>query len=511
MVDEHTFNDNLPILSDHYFKPTFENYCACEKRFARYTSCRDGLGGSGWDLSNGIGVYCLNTAVCSFGGLEDAQGKKISDEKRLLIDTRSLYRWLAENKCGTRILLMHHPTNWLVGWAQDELETIIATSFHLVVSGHVHKASAAYSSRGAGGSVHCVSPALFTRKSEALGYSFITMGDSNIAVAYRQWTPTHKFVPGTVFADSETGVKYLPLGNSNGVTVIVDPPAGSPDTVAILQEEFDEAVTSYSSKKRIWVERDVAATPETSIGSKRAVLTTSTALSANFRTCVISAPEHFGLTCLGRFLALERSKNDATGGAVAMMNIPDVPPNKDGVARRLKRRCNELRIDETNLKGVILDNWHNDKRCGIILRELQALLPKIPIVILQNTGSVAEIADEAEVDHLESFENLYLWSMTRTRMRELVSAYVRDLPTLEENAVTRKVIEEIDSLNLHRTPLNCLTILKLLEQNFDDSPVNRTEMIGRVLHLLFFEFQEIPRYNTRPDLKDCEYAIGYLC
>ena len=70
---------------------------------------------------------------------------------------------------------------------------------------------------------------------------------------------------------------------------------------------------------------------------------------------------------------------------------------------------------------------------------------------------------------------------------------------------------DIDALNIHRTPLNCLLILKLAEQAFDDSPVNRTDMIGRVLYLLFFQFDKIPRYATRPDIKDCEYALGYVC
>jgi hypothetical protein len=83
--------------------------------------------------------------------------------------------------------------------------------------------------------------------------------------------------------------------------------------------------------------------------------------------------------------------------------------------------------------------------------------------------------------------------------------------TLDEDVVTKKVTDDIDALNLHRTPLNCLLLLKLSEQAFDDTPVNRTEMIGRVLYLLFYQYDKIPRYATRPDLKDCEFALGYFC
>jgi hypothetical protein len=65
-------------------------------------------------------------------------------------------------------------------------------------------------------------------------------------------------------------------------------------------------------------------------------------------------------------------------------------------------------------------------------------------------------------------------------------------------------------LNLHRTPLNCLTLLKVSEIDFDESPVNRSEMIKRVLFLLF-NIDDVPTYKTRPDLKDCEYVLGYFC
>jgi hypothetical protein len=58
--------------------------------------------------------------------------------------------------------------------------------------------------------------------------------------------------------------------------------------------------------------------------------------------------------------------------------------------------------------------------------------------------------------------------------------------------------------------LNCLTLLKVSEIDFDESPVNRTEMIKRVLFLLF-NSDDIPTYKASPDLKDCEYVLGYFC
>jgi hypothetical protein len=53
-------------------------------------------------------------------------------------------------------------------------------------------------------------------------------------------------------------------------------------------------------------------------------------------------------------------------------------------------------------------------------------------------------------------------------------------------------------------------LLKVSEIDFQESPVNRAEMIQRVLFLLF-NVDDIPTYKIRPDLKDCEFVLGYFC
>lgn len=173
MTNEQLFNENLIQNSKTFLAPKFENYKAYESQFAQYTACESDLGGAGWELSNEIGVYCLNTALCSFAGLSDLVGNPISDQNKLMIDTRSLHKWLTETDFKTRILVMHHPLDWLNEWAKLELEKIISNSFQLIFSGHIHENSTTFSTRGIGKSVHCVAPPLFTKKSELLGYSFI--------------------------------------------------------------------------------------------------------------------------------------------------------------------------------------------------------------------------------------------------------------------------------------------------------------------------------------------------
>ena len=117
---------------------------------------------------------------------------------------------------------------------------------------------------------------------------------------------------------------------------------------------------------------------------------------------------------------------------------------------------------------------------------------------------------EGAAEQTGHFELLYLWSLPQSRIRELVTSYVEGRDDLDEALVTRKVTSDIDALNIHRTPINCLMLLRLVEQSFEDSPVNRTDMIGRVLTVLFLDFEKTPRYETRPGQKDCEHALGYF-
>ena len=514
LTSETLFNDHVPQLSDMFFRPKLRDYVAAEAAFAKYGCCQTTLGGTGWDLANGIGVYCLNTALCSYAHSTDSQGAAISDKSKLMIDTRVMQQWLLETTSTIRILVMHHPIEWLTPWAKSELDTIIANDFLLVFSGHLHQATARFFSRGDNGVVAVSAPALFTRKSDLLGYSFVTLDTEtrDVEVHYRQWTPGHKFVTGTALSNTDTGVVSFPPWTRPPLSIEDAKPLPTPgDTQAILQVEFEEATTSYSSKQTSWVDRDLASMPETDPDRDTATLLTPQDLIDNLRPLVVRAPRQFGLTCLGRYIALQHLRQNANSNVVAMLDVPTIPPHRQGVLRSLEERCQELGVQTTSLAAIILDNYCGDKPSRRILKHLRHAFPQVPTIVLQSIDDCARIADAIEIDNVAEFETLYLWALTKTRLRELVTAYVQEMDHLDDDLVTARVTADIEALNIHRSPLNCLMILRLAEQAFEESPVNRTEMIGRVLTLLFWQFDQIPRYATRPDLKDCEYALGYFC
>ncbi|GAC20965.1 hypothetical protein [Paraglaciecola arctica] len=110
-----------------------------------------------------------------------------------------------------------------------------------------------------------------------------------------------------------------------------------------------------------------------------------------------------------------------------------------------------------------------------------------------------------------SFEKAYLWALPRNSIRELVRIYNTSEEYIEsEDKVLNKILSDLEAINIPRTPQNCLTLLKISEDKFDDSPINRPDMISRVLNYIF-NTGYIPKYKTRPDLMDTEHTMGYFC
>lgn len=514
--DEQSFNDQLPLISASIFEPKFRDYISYENTFAKYTTCTSGLGGAGWELSEGIGIYCLNTSLCSYAGLDGTKGGPTTDRNQLAIDTRSLHRWLAETKSNIRILVMHHPTNWLIDWNENELERIVQKHFHLVISGHNHDASTLLYSRPGHGAVRVAAPALFSKKTDVLGYSFITLNTvtRQIQVTYRQWSQTGSFVLGTVLAGNDKGFVQFDLSQTE--IPPVDPPQLLCDmhlndkhsTLEILTREHEKRLTCYSSKNNTWVNRDLSDMSDASSERDKATVISPLEFAKSPRSCVIRAPQQFGLTCLGRFIAVEYHRSSSKGDALVVVDSSEVPPHK--FDEYFRERCGVLCIQKQQVAGVILDHWTGDDASRKMLRHIQKNYSDLIIIVLHSLEDGTQVANVFTINEIANYETLYLLALSRNQIRELVTAYLQNNELLDENVVLKKLIDDIDSLNIHRTPLNCLLILKMLEQTFDDSPVNRTEMIGRVLQVLFFQFNKIPRYATRPDIKDCEYALGYV-
>lgn len=508
---ESTFLAQLPTFASDFIEPAFVPYRAFESRFAKYTSCHTNIGGTGWSLSDSLGAYCLNSALCSSAGLSHTSTAR-SDFRRLHIDTRSLYRWLDESSHSHRILVMHHPPSWLAPWAQKELDTIISTYFDLVLHGHVHDQHALHSHNGTSGFVTCAAPALFTHKDDhSLGYAIITLDDvaDLVDIHYRHWTTQRTFVQGAALSKTDDGIVQLPLSNqrSSCLTMVQGPSAA----LDVLEEDFNDALLCYSSKRVHWVDRDLVSVPESKHTLTDSVSITALQLATEPRNCVVRAPKQFGLSSLGRYVALEHYKNTAGNTVLVMLDSQEHPAHGHACEKAINAKCATLGVSPEILGGLVLDNYRSDEHGRRQLRELRSLYPSIPFILLETTSLAADFSPLPDELGADTAEVWYLWSLSRNRVRALARSYISTIDHLSEDAVTDKLVSDIDAINSHRTPVNCLLLLRLFEREFDDTPVNRTALIGSVLSLLFQQHSPIPSYASRPDVKDCEFVMGRFC
>ncbi|NVN94258.1 MAG: hypothetical protein HXX18_03135 [Bacteroidetes bacterium] len=170
----------------------------------------------------------------------------------------------------------------------------------------------------------------------------------------------------------------------------------------------------------------------------------------------------------------------------------------------------DFNIEKQNIKCIILDSWILTGKNAIkILNKICELYTDIPLVVMQ-TIEDSQFFGSSNIESINrEFEILHLLALPRGHVRKVVSEYNKKRHIGDENDVIIKVTDDLDVLNIHRTPLNCLTLLKVAENFFDKSPINRTVMLENIMTILF-NMEEIPNYKIRPDLKDCTYVLGYF-
>jgi predicted MPP superfamily phosphohydrolase len=67
-----------------------------------------------------LSIYFLNCSLFCSGGF-----KKIEDKGKLKIETSRLNKWIQDSKGRTRVLVMHHPLDYLTSFARKELKSML--------------------------------------------------------------------------------------------------------------------------------------------------------------------------------------------------------------------------------------------------------------------------------------------------------------------------------------------------------------------------------------------------
>ncbi|WP_181314778.1 S1 family peptidase [Photobacterium phosphoreum] len=277
-----------------------------------------------------------------------------------------------------------------------------------------------------------------------------------------------------------------------------------------LTNYFEKSLSCFSTQNCTWLEPKLFSKPESNRERERSEYITIKDIIDNPRSIKINAYQQYGLTSLAKYFVKE-AWNKEEKSFWLYLDVSNLKANKKSIERYIENQISEFTLNFDDVECVVVDEVSTSiDNISKILSFINEIFIDIPIIVMCSVSSGVNITEDAIL--IERYlENKYLWSLTRNEIRNIVCAYNSKNKYIEnDNIVINRLASDLEVLNVPRTPLNCLTFLKIYENDFDESPVNRTAMISKVLHLLF-NVDEIPKYKTRPDLKDSEYVLGYFC
>lgn len=511
---EERFNRLVHGTSNPYGS-LFPEYISFESRFTTQGIGNCDRGGRGWMLPCGIGVYCLNTAMCSMGGYKGPKDNYY-DETHLSIDTRSIYDWCQNDgkAAKVKILVMHHPIDDLSAWSRKELRSVINEHFAICLFGHRHDQDVSCNAGARSHVVMCQAPALFSRKSDHLGYAIVSVDSAwgPKTVSYRQLSKDAGFVSGSYFSGTDSGVKNIPRTLAPGEDEVS---CRKWDFIKkTLENRLDDSLKSFTDDPVIFVDpllstKDGGQRNEFKFDSPHN-LDVSKYFQAPF-SCIIRSPPQFGLTCLAHYMVLSAWKQQVPALWIYINSLTTTSAQfQNSVVRYLE----DLQCDpkSSSVGGIIIDSVdvNNEKCKKLLLKVAELYRGKCPIVLMNSTDESGSAISPFYAELGIDFKSLFLLALPQERVRRMVSEYNETRRIGDDDIVLKRVLADFNALNIHRSPHNCLTLLKACDGRFDENPVNRTEVINRILFVLF-NSDQIPSYCTKPDLKDCEYIIGNLC
>jgi len=504
-----------PVISQTFTEDKFDTYINQQsgdfllQKFLAFSEFmeqkmeRDGFNLIGYpvELNDEWSVYCLNSALTTFAGVRDEDYPLLQkDDHRLNIDTRRLYDWVSNNK-KKKILLMHHPFEYFSSWTKTELKKIVKQHFDLVLTGHSHDQDLLCNNNGGDSYVWCMAPQLFTDKKDKLGYSIIELNTEGVErVIYREWNERRSsFRPGNSFTEAEDGVVEI---RQQKVTV--------KDKVTVLFEErLNDSMAVYGDQSLVWLDRYFSLERFDRAFSfrKDKLFSEDDILNEEPERIKIVTPGQYGLTSFAWhfLLRLWREKNKFG------LFLDCALYKKGKIDKLFEKQLDTFEKKPADVSWIVFDNWVvSNKDSKDILKYTIAGYPDIPIMLLSSMLEKTLIEKEFVANQEYAFASLFMAPLQTFQVRKMVEVYNQKMQIDENDKVLRRLNADITNFNMHRTPLSCISLLEVFNKSFDDNPVNRTAMIQRLLSIIF-DNETVPNYKSLPDVKDCEFVLGYMC
>lgn len=459
----------------------FENYELFVSDFAKYDTSFSCLGW-GYNIGDKVGVYCLNSALCSFGGL-----RGVDDEGRLAVYTRGLVDWCNNKTTTANILLLHHPLDHLNAWSRTELQSIIEKHFCLCLSGHNHL-PAVYHSKIPQSSLMCSAPPLFSNKQDTLAYSIVLIeNDEPSIIKYREYS-NGNFFPSPRLAKTDDGIVNLDNTYLHSLKQ--------------LESSLQNALQYFKGQPSVFIKPKLS--ESRNFNDEDNLLDE---LIDSPENVLIVAPPQFGLTCLALYMRVQAFKKTRK----LFIYIDATHIKARNVLNFIEEELQRYKNQASNIESIMIDGWDNTVTDhSNMIKTIDEMYAGIPFILLssktvclQPTLSLSKVNRTFKVYHLQA--------LSRSSMRELVSGYNVVKNVGKEDEILSHMAKHMEAINIHRTALNCLTLLRVLEGSYKEKVLNRTKLMKAILFILFTDNDSFSYSNESPEVDECTFVLGQFC
>lgn len=281
-----------------------------------------------------------------------------------------------------------------------------------------------------------------------------------------------------------------------------------------LEEDLNKSLRTYNEKCPLWIEpiislkREIPSNPTKN--EEHRIDIKSIIESPN--NIVIKAPSEFGLTSLAHYIKLNAWKSGKT-----FLYIDAKQTKKHKIIKDISNEVGSYYFKTIDKVDCILLDSVCFEENGIMqmVKNICDEFKNIPLIIfntLDNNFFLKSDEDDS-VKIKRDFISFYLLPLPQTEVRKIVTTYAKLKSFIEDNETTlNKVTKDLESLNMHRTVKNCISILRASSiMGNEYSPINRTKLLETILNGVFQDY-ELPTYHDKkPDVKDCSFVLGYLC
>lgn len=448
--------------------------------------------------------------------MSHTRDKGDTDRGKLRVEPHVLQRFAERLPSNSvKVLLLHHPFDWLEETTRNAVTTLAIEHFDLVLFGHVHTADTTALVRNESGASLIQSPPLRADWSKGTnGYSIIRCDTETKAseITYRSYSERRRaFISGEDFG--ENGICYPTEADRKHYEKA---PSLSSLAQKFLAETHDyvdwhrrniRAKSSYIESFIMPSVMRVVASEEEQWNEPPISL--ENLFNPISRDQFIIAPADSGLST-GAFLVFKGRAElvGQTGSIPVFFDAGDSSVNKAAILSSMTQKClvrfttpEMQHLADQGAVTLIVDglNLSNAEQFNSFRKIMKKHYPKVQVVAFVRTEKVGQAVSGADHPKLcvVNDEVYELGELTVEQIREVIGLHSKNVDGETASRLATQAVESLAQINEPVFPSTVAVLVETLVQDHDFRPINKARLLDRYVECLLgrFELEDVREGN----------------